>query len=153
LRTGSRTFEAASFLRRNGADSALIQRMLKEDLEEYIRKAEIIRHAETYMDSIAIAVADTGKEMPQLLIAQAADTLLNMTGIKASFVVGLRPDGLIGISARSLGQINVQVIMERLGGGGHLTNAATQLQGTVSEAAEKLKNVLKDLEGEEGLFE
>ncbi|KIL36297.1 hypothetical protein SD71_08475 [Cohnella kolymensis] len=153
LRTGSRTFEAASFLRRNGADSALIQRMLKEDLDEYIRKAEIIRHAETFMDSIAIAVSESGKEMPQLLIAQAADTLLNMTGIKASFVVGLRPDGLVGISARSLGQINVQIVMERLGGGGHLTNAAAQLTGTVTEAAEKLKKVLKDLEGEEGLSE
>jgi len=153
LRTGSRTFEAASFLRRHGADSVLIQRMLKEDLEEYIRKAEIIRHAETFRDCIAIAVADSGKQVPQLLIAQAADTLLNMTGIKASFVVGMRPDGLVGISARSLGQINVQIVMERLGGGGHFTNAASQLQGTVSEVAAKLKQVLKDLEGEEGLFE
>jgi cyclic-di-AMP phosphodiesterase len=153
FRTGSRTFEAASFLRRNGADSVLIQRMLKEDLEEYIRKAEIIRNAETYRDFIAIAVADSGKQIPQLLIAQAADTLLNMTGIKASFVVGLRPDGHVGVSARSLGQINVQVVMERLGGGGHFTNAACQIQGTVAEVAAKLKQVLKDLEEEEGLFE
>lgn len=153
FRTGSRTFEAASFLRRNGADSVLIQRMLKEDLEEYIRKAEIIRHAEIYRDCIAIAVADFGKQFPQLLIAQAADTLLNMTGIKASFVVGLRPDGLVGVSARSLGHINVQIVMERLGGGGHFTNAAVQIQGTVTEVAAKLKQVLKDLEDEEGLFE
>ncbi|WP_276356501.1 DHH family phosphoesterase [Cohnella caldifontis] len=153
LRTGSRTFEAASFLRRNGADPALIQRMLKEDLEEYIRKAEIIRHAEIYREGVAIAVADSGKQIPQLLIAQAADTLLNMTGIKASFVVGLRPDGLVGISARSTGQINVQVIMERLGGGGHLTNAAAQMQGTVTEVAKKLKKILKEIEGEEGIPE
>jgi c-di-AMP phosphodiesterase-like protein len=153
FRTGSRTFEAASFLRRNGADSVLIQRMLKEDLEEYIRKAEIIRNAETYRDCIAIAVADFGKEIPQLLIAQSADTLLNMTGIKASFVVGLRPDGLVGVSARSLGHINVQIVMERLGGGGHFTNAATQVQGTVTEVAAKLMQVIKDLEEEEGLFE
>jgi c-di-AMP phosphodiesterase-like protein len=153
FRTGSRTFEAASFLRRNGADSVLIQRMLKEDLEEYIRKAEIIRNAETYRDCIAIAIADNGKQVPQLLIAQAADTLLNMTGIKASFVVGLRPDGHVGVSARSLGQINVQIVMERLGGGGHFTNAACQIQGTVSEVAARLKQVLKDLEEEEGLFE
>jgi cyclic-di-AMP phosphodiesterase len=152
FRTGSRTFEAASFLRRNGADSVLIQRMLKEDLEEYIRKAEIIRNAETYRDCIGIAVADVGKQVPQLLIAQAADTLLNMTGIKASFVAGLRPDGLVGVSARSLGQINVQIVMERLGGGGHFTNAAAQVQGTVTEVAAKLKKVLKDLEEEEGLF-
>jgi c-di-AMP phosphodiesterase-like protein len=153
FRTGSRTFEAASFLRRNGADSVLIQRMLKEDLEEYIRKAEIIRHAEIYGECIAIAVADPSKSVPQLLIAQSADTLLNMTGIKASFVIGLRPDNLVGVSARSLGQMNVQVVMERLGGGGHLTNAACQLQGTVAEVAVKLKQVLRDLENEEGLFE
>lgn len=127
--------------------------MLKEDLEEYIRKAEIIRNAETYHHCIAIAVADSGKQVPQLLIAQAADTLLNMTGIKASFVVGLRQDGLVGVSARSLGQINVQIVMERLGGGGHFTNAAAQLQGTVTEVAGKLKQVLQELEKEEGLFE
>jgi c-di-AMP phosphodiesterase-like protein len=153
LRTGSRTFEAASFLRRNGADPALIQRMLKEDLEEYIRKAEIIRHAEVLREGVAIAVADTGKPIPQLLIAQAADTLLNMTGIQASFVVGLRPDGLVGISARSTGQINVQVIMEKMGGGGHLTNAAAQMQGTVPDVAKKLKKLLKEIEGEEGTAE
>ncbi|MDB4866317.1 MAG: hypothetical protein JWR03_650 [Cohnella sp.] len=153
FRTGSRTFEAASFLRRNGADSMLIQRMLKEDLEEYVRKAEIIRHAEIYRDNIAIAVYDSVKQLPQLLIAQAADTLLNMTGIKASFVVGLRTDGLVGISARSLGQINVQIVMERLGGGGHFTNAAAQVQGTVPEVAVKLRKVLKKIEEEEGLFE
>jgi len=153
FRTGSRTFEAASFLRRNGADSALIQRMLKEDLEEYIRKAELIRHAETFRNCIAIAAADNGKQVPQLLIAQAADTLLNMTGIKASFVVGMRPDGLVGISARSLGQINVQIVMERLGGGGHFTNAAAQMQGTIPEVTGKLKQTLEELEKEEGLFE
>lgn len=154
LRTGSRTFEAASFLRRNGADPVLIQRMLKEDLEEYIKKAEIIQHAETFGEHIAIAVADSGKAVPQLLIAQAADTLLNMTGIRASFVIALRPDGLIGISARSLGQINVQVVMERMGGGGHFTNAAAQLQGcTLNDAAAKLKQALKEIQGEEGLPE
>ncbi|TFE25385.1 DHH family phosphoesterase [Cohnella luojiensis] len=154
FRTGSRTFEAASFLRRNGADSVLVQRMLKEDLEEYIRKAEIIRNAVvTYRESIAIAAADSGKPISQLLIAQAADTLLNMTGIKASFVIGLRSDGLVGVSARSLGHINVQVVMERLGGGGHFTNAAAQLQGTVTEVMTKLEQTLYELEKEEGLFE
>lgn len=153
LRTGSRTFEAASFLRRHGADPMLIQRMLKEDLEEYISKSEIIRNAEIYHDHLAIAVSDAGKPVPQLLIAQAADTLLNMKGIKASFVVGLRPDGLVGISARSNGQINVQLVMERLGGGGHLTNAAAQVHGTVPEVAKKLKKIMKEIEGEEGIPE
>ncbi|WP_336787770.1 DHH family phosphoesterase [Paenibacillus sp. MMO-177] len=153
LRTGARTFDAASFLRRNGADSMMIQRMLKEDLEEYVRKAEIIKHAEVYYDHVAIAVTEPGRKVAQLLIAQSADTLLNMTDIYASFVIGERPDGLIGISARSLGHMNVQVVMERMGGGGHLTNAAAQLEGTVQEVAAKLRTVLAQIEAEEGLFE
>jgi c-di-AMP phosphodiesterase-like protein len=153
LRTGARTFEAASFLRRNGADSMMIQRMLKEDLEEYVRKAEIIKHAEVLHEHVAIAVTESGRKYSQLLIAQSADTLLNMTDILASFVIGERPDGLIGISARSLGHMNVQVVMERMGGGGHLTNAAAQLEGSVVEVAERLKRVLDEIETEEGLFE
>jgi len=153
LRTGSRTFEAASFLRRNGADSMMIQRMLKEDLAEYIKKAEMIRHAEIIYEHIAIAVTESGQKYSQLLIAQSADTLLNMTDVLASFVIGERQDGLIGISARSLGHMNVQVVMERMGGGGHLTNAAAQQEGTVSEVAERLKQVLHTIEQEEGLFE
>lgn len=153
LRTGARTFEAASFLRRNGADSMMIQRMLKEDLEEYVRKAEIIKHAEVLYEHVAIAVTESGRKYSQLLIAQSADTLLNMTDILASFVIGERPDGLIGISARSLGHMNVQIVMERMGGGGHLTNAAAQLEGSVLEVAERLKQVLDEIEKEEGLFE
>lgn len=153
MRTGARTFEAASFLRRNGADSALIQKLLKEDLDSYIKKAEIVKHAEILYEHVALAVADTNRQYSQLLIAQVADTLVNMTDIKASFVISERPDGLIGISARSLGQMNVQVIMERLGGGGHLTHAAVQLNGTLEEAAEQLKRVLSEIDAEEGLFE
>lgn len=153
LRTGARTFEAASFLRRNGADSMMIQRMLKEDLEEYVRKAEIIKHAEVLYEHVAIAVTEGGRKYSQLLIAQSADTLLNMTDILASFVIGERQDGLIGISARSLGHMNVQVVMERMGGGGHLTNAAAQLEGSVTEVARRLKQVLDEIEKEEGLFE
>jgi cyclic-di-AMP phosphodiesterase len=153
LHTGSRTFEAASFLRRNGADSALIQRLLKEDLQQYIQKAEIIKHAVIIYDHIALAVTEPGRKYSQLFIAQVADTLLNMTDVMASFVISERQDGLIGISARSLGQINVQVIMEQLGGGGHLTNAATQLESTLDEATDKLKKVLFDIDSEEGLFE
>lgn len=152
-RTGARTFEAASFLRRCGADTMLIQRMLQEDLDEYVSKAEIIKHAQVFYDHIAIAVAESGRQNPQLLIAQSADTLLNMTDILASFVISERPDGLVGISARSLGGMNVQVVMERLGGGGHLTNAAAQMEGTVEEVADKLKAVLEQIESEEGLFE
>lgn len=154
MRTGARTFEAASFLRRNGADTAIIHRMLKEDLDSYVRKAEVIKHAEIIYDHIAIAVTEPGRKYSQLLIAQVADTLVNMTDIMASFVIGERQDGLIGISARSHGQINVQVVMERLGGGGHLTNAAVQLEHTtVNEAAKRLKTVLSEIDAEEGLFE
>ncbi|MEJ8304959.1 DHH family phosphoesterase [Saccharibacillus sacchari] len=153
LHTGSRTFEAAGFLRRSGADTILVQRMLKEDLSEYISKADIIKNARVVLGGVAIAVTDEGRQFPQLLIAQAADTLLNMTDVNASFVIGSRPDGLTAISARSFGKINVQVVMERLGGGGHLTNAAVQLDISPREAEKKLMAVLEDIEKEEGLFE
>lgn len=153
LHTGSRTFEAAAFLRRNGADTVMVQRLLKEDLQEYIAKADIIKHARMIKGHIALAVTEPNRKIPQMLIAQVADTLLNMTGVLASFVISERPDGLIGISARSLGSMNVQVVMERLGGGGHLTNAAVQLEGTQAEAEKKLLAVLDEIEKEEGLFE
>jgi c-di-AMP phosphodiesterase-like protein len=153
LHTGSRTFEAAGFLRRNGADTVLIQRMLKEDLQEYISKAEIIKHARMVYDQIALVVTAPGMKIPQLLIAQTADTLLGMTNVVASFVISERPDGLIGISARSLGRMNVQVVMEKLGGGGHLSNAAVQLEGTCKEAEARLLQVLAEIESKEGLFE
>jgi c-di-AMP phosphodiesterase-like protein len=153
LSTGARTFEAASFLRRNGADSALIQRLLKEDLEAYIKRAEVIKNAVVIYNHIALAVTEPNRKYPQLLIAQAADTLLTMTGVMASFVISERPDGLVGISARSLGQLNVQVVMERMGGGGHLTNAATQFEGTLGDAMQKLKDILSEMNSEEALFE
>lgn len=153
LRTGARTFEAASFLRRNGADTTLVQEMLKEDLNEYLKKAGIIKNAEVIYEHIAVASAEPGRKYSQLLIAQSADTLLNMTGIYASFVIAERPDGLVAVSARSLGQMNVQVVMERMGGGGHLTNAAAQLEGTIPEVTAKLRRVLEQIETEEGLFE
>ena len=103
-----------------------------------------------YRDHCAIAIANEGDEFDQVVMAQAADTLLTMNDVKASFVVGPRPDGLIGVSARSLGDINVQVIMEELEGGGHLTNAATQLKMPLGEVEEKLKQAIdRYLEGGE----
>lgn len=153
LQTGARTFEAASFLRRNGADSSQVQQLLKEDLESYIQKAEIIKNVVVIHDHIALAVTEPGRKYSQLIIAQVADTLLTMTGILASFVISERPDGMTGISARSMGQMNVQVVMERLNGGGHLTNAATQLECTPKEAAAQLEELLSKIEAEEGLFE
>ncbi|MEW4372423.1 DHH family phosphoesterase [Paenibacillus kandeliae] len=153
LHTGSRTFEAAGFLRRNGADTVMVQQMMKEELSEYIAKAEIIKQTRIIHDHIALAVTSPGEKVPQLLIAQVADSLLNMSNVHASFVISERVDGLIGISARSLGKMNVQVVMERLGGGGHLTNAAVQLDGTAAEAETRLLQVLDQMNEEEGLFE
>lgn len=149
FRTGARTFEAASFLRRHGANTMKIQRMLKEDLDDYLEKAEIIKRAEVIHKHIAIAVAEQGEKHQQLFIAQVADTLLGMINIKASFVISERPDGLIGISARSLGEMNVQVIMEQMGGGGHLTNAASQLEGDLDDVKAQLIQVLSEYNEEE----
>src|SRR5690606_24457960 len=102
---------------------------------------------------VAVAAAEPGKKYSPLLVAQTADTLLEMNGVVASFVLSERPDGLIGISARSLGEMNVQLVMEQLGGGGHLTNAAAQLEGTMQEAEDKLLGILQQMEKEEGLIE
>lgn len=149
FRTGARTFEAASFLRRMGADTNLVQILLKEDLTQYIRRSEIIQNTEVINNVVAIASGEENETYGQLLIAQAADTLLTMAGIEASFVVCRRPDHLVSISARSLGEFNVQVIMEMLGGGGHLNNAAAQLKDeTVAGAVIRLKECLKTVKGE-----
>ncbi|WP_226668656.1 DHH family phosphoesterase [Metabacillus litoralis] len=149
LRTGSRTFDAASYLRAKGADTVLVQKFLKEDIHHYVKRARLIQNASIYKDGIAITVAQDKEHHDQVIIAQAADTLLTMNGVDASFVIAYRDENCISVSARSLGDINVQIIMEALDGGGHLTNAATQLVNvTLEEAVEKLKVVLEDyLEG------
>ncbi len=145
LRTGSRTFDAASYLRSKGADTILVQRFMKEDLDIYVKRSKLIERAEIYHEKVAISKALPGEVFDQVLIAQAADTLLTMTGVNASFVISERNDGQIGISARSLGDINVQVIMEKLNGGGHLTNAATQIDDATTDQAETLlKNILQE---------
>jgi len=143
FRTGSRTFEAASFLRRNGADTATVQRFLKEDLDQFMKRARIVMNTNIYKDTIAIATGDYRESYTQVQVAQAAELLLTLSGIQASFVIAKRSDDSVMISARSLGDINVQPIMEKLGGGGHLTGAATQLQGiSINEAVRRLKEVL-----------
>ncbi|SFI69606.1 DHH family phosphoesterase [Thermoflavimicrobium dichotomicum] len=145
VRAGSRTFEAASFLRRHGADLTMVQSLLKEDLDRFIKRAEIIKNTELYHETIAIAVGDENESYDQVLIAQTADTLLNMQGIRASFVICKREDGLISISARSHGDLNVQVIMEQMGGGGHLSNAACQIKSQkLKEVKEQLLRILKE---------
>jgi len=145
LRTGSRTFDAASYLRAHGADTVLVQRFLKEDIDTYVRRAKLIESVSYYHDGIVIAAGKEDEIYNQVLLAQTADTLLSMDGVKASFVLSKRSENMIGISARSLGDINVQIIMEALNGGGHLTNAATQLTGvSVEEAQQSLKNAIDE---------
>lgn len=142
LRTGSRTFDAASYLRSKGADTILVQQFMKEDIDLYVKRSKLIERAEVFRNTIAISKAPPDITYGSVLIAQAADTLLTMSGINASFVISEREDDRIGISARSLGDINVQVIMEKMDGGGHLTNAATQIEDTTIDGA---YNLLKDI--------
>lgn len=149
LRTGARTFDAASYLRSHGADTVLVQKFLKEDINTYIKRAKIIENVYFYRDGIVISKGEDDVYCDQVLIAQAADTLLTMDGVSASFVISKRSEDTVGISARSLGEINVQVVMENLEGGGHLTNAATQMYDISTDEAETLlQNAIEDyLEG------
>ena len=131
-RTGGRTFEAAAYLRRAGADTADVQRMFQSDLQSMISRYDIIRRAELYHGDIAIAALD--QECDRVIAAKAADEMLTLQGVRASFVLYRKDDGIY-ISARSLGDINVQVLVETLGGGGNSTTAGGQCSGmTVAEA-------------------
>ena len=151
FRTGSRTFDAASYLRSKGADTILIQRFLKEDIETYVKKSKLIERVQIYKDTIAITSAKEDEVYSQILIAQTADTLLTLNQISASFVICKLEDEKIAVSARSLGEVNVQIIMEKMAGGGHLTNAATQLEDTTIEDTELLlKDIIDEYYGEEG---
>ncbi|MCC3756290.1 DHH family phosphoesterase [Staphylococcus capitis] len=145
LRTGSRTFDAASYLRAHGADTILTQHFLKDDVDTYINRSELIRTVQLQDHGVAIAHGSNDKIYHPVTVAQAADELLSLEGIEASYVVAKREDNLIGISARSLGSINVQLTMEALGGGGHLTNAATQIKGvTIEDAIEQLQQAITE---------
>lgn len=143
LKTGARTFEAAAYLRRKGADTVSVKRMFSDSIDAYKAKYRIVSNAEIF-DRFAVASAE--KEFPDIRIAsaQAADELLSIQGIEASFV--LYPAGdTINISARSLGDVNVQLIMETLGGGGHLTMAGAQLTGlTIAQSREKLIQAIRE---------
>ncbi|MDI3533941.1 MAG: cyclic-di-AMP phosphodiesterase [Thermosediminibacterales bacterium] len=149
--TGVRTFEAASFLRRAGADTTFIHRLFQEDMESIVNCIEVVKKAEILYDKIAVSLFNQKAKNPVLLAAQGANALLNVKGITASFVMCEADDGVV-ISGRSLGDINVQVVLERLGGGGHLTVAGAQLKGVSSqEAMEDLKQAIKEYmeEGED----
>lgn len=142
--TGVRTFEAAAYLRRSGADITRVRKLFRENMVDYQAKAEAVRAAEVYMDSFAISVCPAeGLESPTIIGAQAANELLEIRGIKASVV--LTPyNGVIYYSARSIDEVNVQVMMEKLGGGGHRTIAGAQIAGiSVEEGKERLKAVIR----------
>ena len=144
--TGVRTFEAAAFLRRSGADVTRVRKLFRENMVDYQAKAEAVRAAEVYMDAFAISVCPAeGLDSPTIIGAQAANELLEIKGIKASVVL-TDYNNTIYFSARSIDEVNVQVMMEKLGGGGHRTIAGAQMQGiTVEEAKERLKAVIRQM--------
>lgn len=131
-RTGGRTFEAAAFLRRSGADTAEVQRLFQGDLKDMVTKYDIIRRAEMYRSNIAVSVVEE-PGVDRVAAAQAADDLLTLKGVQASFVI-YAAEGAVLMSARSLGEINVQVILETLGGGGNSTTAGARIEDTDPES-------------------
>ncbi len=142
MRTGGRTFEAAAFLRRAGADTADVQRLFQSDLAGMVERYDIIRHAELVHGDIAVAAVE--KEIDRVTAAKAADELLTLSGVHASFVIFKHGEG-VNLSARSLGEINVQFIMEKLGGGGNSTTAGGQVpDGTVDAVREQLLAAIDD---------
>ena len=145
-RTGVRTFEAAAFLRRHGADITLVRKMFRDDMEAYRAKAEIISSAEVYRERFAIATGvGLDIESPTIVGAQAANELLDINAIKASFVL-TEYNGRIYISARSIDEVNVQIIMERLGGGGHMNASGAQFDYTdMDRAVAALKSVIDEM--------
>ena len=150
-KTGVRTFEAAAFLRRNGADVTRVRKMFRDSMPDYKAKAETIHRAEVFEDAFAIAVCPGENiESPTIIGAQAANELLDIVGIKASIVLTEYQDKIY-ISARSIDEVNVQLIMEKLGGGGHMSVAGAQLTDcTMDEAVERVKETIKKMldEGE-----
>ena len=145
-RTGVRTFEAAAFLRRCGADVTRVRKLFRDDVASYRAKADAVSHAQIYMDVYAISVCDAEEaESPTVVGAQAANDLLDIKGVRASFVM-TRYQGKIFVSARSIDEVNVQLIMERMGGGGHLNIAGCQLENmTIEQAIEMLKATISEM--------
>ena len=144
--TGVRTFEAAAYLRRSGADITRVRKLFRDDMSDYKAKAEAVRMAEVFEGAFAISVCPSeGVENPTIVAAQAANELLGINGMKASIVLS-QYNGTIYLSARSIDEVNVQVMMEKLGGGGHRTIAGAQLPGiTIEEAIERLKVVIIEM--------
>lgn len=150
-RAGVRTFEAAAFLRRSGADVTRVRKLLRDDLDSYKARAEAVRSAEIYRGCYAIARCPSeGLKSPTVVGAQAANELLNIAGVKASFVM-TKYNNEVYISARAIDEVNVQLMMERMGGGGHLNIAGAQVRASVEETERMLKDIIDQLfqEGED----
>ena len=144
FKTGVRTFEAAAYLRRCGVDIIKVKKWFQSDLESYKKIAEIVKEAEVIRDSIAISTYEEQENETSLICAKAADELLTIGNITASFVLGTM-ENQICISGRSIGDINVQMILEKLGGGGHITLAGAQLENkTIDEAKQELKDKIEE---------
>lgn len=148
LKTGAITFEAAAFLKRSGGDGVRVKKLFQNDMESYKMRAMVVKNAELFENYYAISTCYEEKEEILLIAAQAADELLNVAGVLASFVTCQKGDTIF-ISARSFGEVNVQLIMEKLGGGGHLTISGAQLHHcSMEEAKEKLKEAIQQYEEE-----
>lgn len=145
LRTGTRTFDAASYLRSIGADTQVVSELLKENIDNYLQRSHLVSTIDMIEPDMALLVGEENKLYDPIITAQAADTALSLEHVDASFALTRRSKDAVGISARSMGNVNVQVIMEKIGGGGHLSNAATQLKGiTIEEAKVKLLGAVND---------
>lgn len=145
IKTGVRTFEAAAFLRRYEADTAVVRQLFQDDLSTFVAKSNVVSGAQIYRDELAISVCREEMENIRMVAAQGADALLNIRGITCSFVVGRKADGTTFISGRSMGDINVQIILEKIGGGGHLTVAGAQFfDMELDEVVTKLKKAIDD---------
>lgn len=149
VQTGVRTFEAASMLRRFGADPEVVKKYFKEDYMVIKNRADIVRQSEIFMDDTIIGILEDKVDNSILIAAQAADEMLSINGMKASFVAVKISNNETHVSARSLGEISVQLIMEKLGGGGHLNQAATRIDLSVDLAVEELKRKIKEYKDEE----
>ena len=148
-RAGVRTFEAAAFLRRSGADMTRVRKMLRDNFDSYKAKAEAVRSAEIYRECFAIAVCPSeGLESPTVVGAQAANELLNIAGVKASFVLTTY-NREVYISARAIDEINVQLMMEKMGGGGHINIAGAQVKESIENVKEMLKGIIDEMYQEE----
>jgi c-di-AMP phosphodiesterase-like protein len=146
IKTGVRTFEAASWLRRMGADTANVRQFFQTDIDSLKLRSQIVSSAITPLPGIAIARCKGRHADVQVITARAADEMLNIKGIKASFVVGEDEEGFTVVSARSLGEINVQTIMEKLGGGGNLTKAGAQIEMPVEKAMNRIIELVSEAE-------